>query len=96
MDLFHSERIDQPFAWSGTENPEIDRLLEAMSTTVDRGDAQALWDEYQRAIMSEQPYTFFYFPDRLDGVNRRLRGVEMDTRGDWMSVRRWHLDPASR
>ena len=96
MDLFHSERIDQPYAWSGTENPAIDRLLEALSTTVDRHEARALWNEYQEVIMDEQPYTFFYFPDRLDGVNKRVKGVEMDTRGDWQNIRQWHLDPASR
>jgi peptide/nickel transport system substrate-binding protein len=96
MDLFHSDRIDQPYAWSGTRNAEIDRLLEALSTTVDRDEARVLWNEYQAAIMEEQPYTFFYFPDRIDGVNRRLRGVEMDTRGDWLNVREWTIDPASR
>lgn len=96
MDLFHSERIDQPFAWSGTENPEIDRLLEAISTTVDRDDARGLIREYQRALMEEQPYTFFYFPERLDGVNKRVRGVTMDARGEWLSVRQWYIDPARR
>lgn len=37
-------------------------------------------------------YTVLYFPDRLDGVNRRLHGVEMDARGEWIAVRRWWLD----
>jgi peptide/nickel transport system substrate-binding protein len=95
-DLFHSERIDQPFAWSGTRNPEIDRLLEALSLTVDREEAKRLWDEYQKVIVEEQPYTYFYFPDRLDGVNRRLRDVEMDVRGEWLNIEEWYLDPASR
>jgi len=96
MDLFHSERIDQPYAWSGTDNPEIDRLLEALSTTVDRSAARLLWNEYQSVIMDEQPYTFFYFPNRLDGVNKRVKGVVMDTRGEWLNIRQWYLDPASR
>jgi peptide/nickel transport system substrate-binding protein len=96
MDLFHSERIDQPFAWSGTHNPVIDELLETMSVTVDRDEALALWSEYQRAVMEEQPYTYFYFRDRLDGVNKRVRGVEMDARGEWLNIREWYIDPASR
>ncbi len=96
MDLFHSERIDQPFAWSGTRNPEIDRLLEALSLVVDRDEAIALWAEYQQVLMEEQPYTFFYFPDRLDGVNRRVKNVKMDARGDWLNIRSWYIDPASR
>ena len=96
MDLFHSERINQPYAWSGTSNPEIDSLLEALSLVVDRDEAIALWAEYQQVLMEEQPYTFFYFPDRLDGVNRRVKNVEMDARGDWLNIRSWYIDPASR
>jgi peptide/nickel transport system substrate-binding protein len=95
-DLFHSERIDQPYAWSGTQNAEIDRLLEALSTTADREAAKPLWEEYQEAIWEEQPYTFFYFPDRLDGVNKRLHGVEMDARGEWLNIKDWYIDPAER
>ncbi len=96
MDLFHSDRIDQPYAWSGTNNPEIDHLLEELSTTIDRDEAIALWARYQEVLIEEQPYTFFYFPDRLDGVNRRLKGVEMDARGEWHSVRDWYIDPSAR
>jgi peptide/nickel transport system substrate-binding protein len=95
-DLFHSERIDQPYAWSGTQNPEIDRLLEALSRATDRAEARDLWREYQVAMMQEQPYTYFYFPDRLAGVNRRVRGIEMDARGEWLNIREWYLDPATR
>jgi peptide/nickel transport system substrate-binding protein len=91
-DLFHSERIDQPYQWAGTDNPEIDRLLDQLGLVVDREEAQPLWAEYQRAIAEEQPYTYFYFPDRLDGVNRRLKNVVMDARGEWISIRDWHLD----
>ena len=63
---------------------------------VDRDEAIALWAEYQQVLMEEQPYTFFCFPDRLDGVNRRVKNVEMDARGDWLNIRSWYVDPASR
>jgi len=96
MDLFHSSRIDQPYAWSGTRNAEIDRLLEAISRTADREEAKALWREYQNLLAAEQPYTFFYTQSRLDGVNRRVRGVVMDVRGEWVNLKDWYLDPASR
>jgi peptide/nickel transport system substrate-binding protein len=96
MDLFHSQRIDQPYAWSGTQNPEIDDLLERLSRTIDREEAKPIWAEYQAALAEEQPYTFFYFPDRLDGINDRVKDLEMDARGEWFSVRHWYLDPASR
>ena len=96
FDLFHSERINQPYAWSGTDNGDIDRLLEELSITADRTEAMALWREYQELLIEEQPYTYFYFPDRLEGVNRRVKGVEMDARGEWLNIKDWYLDPASR
>jgi peptide/nickel transport system substrate-binding protein len=95
-DFFHSRRIDQPYAWSGTSSPELDRLLEELSVAVDREKAKALWTEYQNVLIHEQPFTFFYFPDRLDAVNERVRDVVMDTRGDWVNIKDWYLDPASR
>jgi peptide/nickel transport system substrate-binding protein len=94
--LFHSERLDEPYAWSGTQNPEIDGLLEALATTTDREVALPLWREYQRVLAQEQPYTFFYYPDRLAGVNKRVRDVHMDVRGEWVGIRNWWVDPASR
>jgi peptide/nickel transport system substrate-binding protein len=95
-DLFDSKRIDGPYAWSATENPEIDRLLGELSLATDRERAKVLWAEYQEVLTEEQPYTFFYYPDRLAGVNQRVRGIEMDARGEWLNIRKWYLDPASR
>lgn len=91
-DLFHSDRIDTPFAWAGTHNPEIDDLLTRLSAIVDRDEAAPVWKEYQHALAQEQPYTFFYYPERLDGVNRRLRGVEMDARGEWLNLKDWWIE----
>ena len=96
MDLFHSDRIDQPFAWSGTRNPEIDRLLVELGTAVDRAVARELWAEYQNVVIEEQPYLFFYFPSRLVGVSSRMENVTMDQRGVWLNVKDWYIDPAAR
>lgn len=95
-DLFHSDRIDQPYAWSGTNNPEIDRLLEQLSTTVDRARARELWVEYQNVVIEEQPYLFFYFPNQLIGASTRMQGVEMDQRGIWLNAKDWYIDPDRR
>ena len=95
-DLFHSDRVDQPYGFSGTANPDIDRLLETLQATPDRDEARTLWADYQDEIAREQPFTFFYSPDRLAGVNRRLRDVRMDARGEWLNVREWWIDPDRR
>jgi len=96
MDLYHSDRIDGQLAYSGTHRPDIDRLLEQIRITSDRSVAKGLWDEYQRLVIDEQPYTFLYFPERLSGVNKRVKGLVMDARGDWQNIKDWYIDPASR
>jgi peptide/nickel transport system substrate-binding protein len=95
-DLFHSSRRDEPYGWSGTQNAELDGLIERLRRTVDRADATALWHDYERVLNQEQPFTFFYFPDRLDGVSRGLENVRMDARGEWVNLKAWWIDPARR
>ncbi len=95
-DLFHSDRIDEPFAWAGTENAILDDLIDRLPLVVDREESIPLWLEYQEAIVEEQPFTFFYFPDRLEGINTRMRDVVMDVRGEWFNIREWWIDPAQR
>lgn len=90
-DLFHSDRRDLPFAWAGTQNPEIDRLLDTLQLVTSREEAIPLWREYQEAIIAEQPYTFIYYPDRLEGISTRLRDVEMDVRGEWLNIHEWWI-----
>jgi len=90
-DLFHSSKADQPYGWTGMQNERIDRLLDTLQLVVDRDEAMELWREYQYAIAEVQPYTYLYFPRRLAGVNPRMRGVEMDVRGEWVNAARWWI-----
>jgi len=88
-DLFGSHALDQPFALAGVDNPEIDRLLEAVRNAQDPQQLHAGLRAYQKALIEEQPYTFLYFPDRMAGVSGELAGVAMDARGEWVSVTGW-------
>jgi peptide/nickel transport system substrate-binding protein len=95
-DLFHSGKIDGPYALSGTRNEEIDMLLDTLQLITDRDEARPYWRRYQQAIIEEQPYTFLYFSRRLDGVNRRLQDVTMDVRGEWLSIKDWWIPEDQR
>ena len=90
-DLFHSRNLSNTYGWSGTQRPDMDRLLEQLPLVVDREVAKPLWREYQELLVDEQPYTFFYFSERIDGVSKRLRGVEMDSRGEWLNIKDWWI-----
>lgn len=95
-DLFHSEAEEGAYAFSGTRNPTLDHYLDTLQLIVDREEALPVWRAYQEAFIQEHPYTFLYSPDRLEGVNRRLRGIRMDVRGEWASIREWWIAPEDR
>lgn len=93
---FHSTSMDEPFALSGMQDPELDRLLEALELVTDRQEAIDLWREYQYRVIQLQPYTYLYHITRLAGVNRRLMGVTLDARGEWATIRDWWTPPDLR
>lgn len=95
-DLFASSRRDEAYAYSGTQNETLDRLMEELPLIVDREEALPKWRQYQYELVAEQPYTFIYFQDRLNGINTRLQDVTMDARGEWVNIREWSIDPGRR
>jgi len=95
-DFFHSRSIDRAFAFSGTTRLDIDHYLDELPLILDRDDARAAWSEYQELLIDEQPYTFFYFPERLIGKRTRLEDVVMDTRGEWLNAKDWWISADQR
>ncbi len=94
--LFHSRNLNNPFQLAGYANPRVDALLDTLGLIVDRNQARPLWKEYQSLLAQEAPKTVLYYPNRVAAVRTRLQGVEMDARGDFISVTRWWIDPAQR
>ncbi|MEX2295748.1 MAG: ABC transporter substrate-binding protein, partial [Gemmatimonadota bacterium] len=82
-DLHHSRNLNQPYGWSGTNDPRLDLLLDTLPLIVDRAEAIPLWHDYQELLVEVQPYTYLYFPLRRAGLNRRLQNVVLDARGEW-------------
>jgi peptide/nickel transport system substrate-binding protein len=95
-DLFHSRMLDHPYQWSGMQDPRLDALIDALRGEMDADRARELWREYQELIVELQPYTYFYFTDRLVGINRRIQGAVMDVRGEWVSLRDWWIPEEER
>ena len=95
-DLFHSESADDPYGFAGLQVPAVDQLLDTLQLIPDRYEARPLWRRYQELIVEHQPYTFFYYPQRINGINRRLRDVEMDVRGEWINIHEWWIPADQR
>jgi peptide/nickel transport system substrate-binding protein len=94
--LFHSSQVDGPYGFSGTQNPELDALMDTLAIIQDHDEARPLWARYEMTLRDEQPFTFFYYTDRLIGVRDRVQGLRLDPRGEWVNVREWWLDRSMR
>jgi len=57
--------------------------------------ANPLWRAAAERIVQEQPYTWLYYYDVVDGVSPRLRGIHIDTYGAYQNAWEWWI-PKSR
>jgi peptide/nickel transport system substrate-binding protein len=96
--LFHSSQADRTGSYnrSGLKDPEVDRLIEAATTTTDPETAKRLWFEFSLALQQAQPFTFLMWLDELASVSDRIRGVEMDARGTLVTIADWWIPPDRR
>jgi peptide/nickel transport system substrate-binding protein len=94
--ILHSRNFDGPYQYVGYSNPRADSLIDALTLIVDREEALPLWKEYQRLIAEDSPYVVLYYPQRLDAIRTRLRGVQVDVRGDFVTASKWWLPPSER
>lgn len=94
--LWACDRGAQPFHISGWCDPALDAVMDSLVSAREREPRARLLRRMNELVYGAQPFTFLYFEDRVDGLRRRLRGVEMDARGELISVREWWIDPGAR
>jgi peptide/nickel transport system substrate-binding protein len=84
----------------GYSNPRVDDLLRRALTTLDRAEAEPLWDEFQQILHQDQPYIFLFADHERWGASRRLRGVEPagapNAFAPLASVAKWWIPPSER
>ena len=56
-------------------NEQVDRLLEAYRVEFDPSERKKLYDEFQRILWEDQPYTFLFMGQAITAWDRRFRGV---------------------
>lgn len=94
-DMFHSDALGGPFQLASYSNPEVDDILDQLSGPVDREEARPLFRRLQAIMREEQPWTFLYYYPDLYLMRERVRGVEMDIRGTFVSLPDWSVAEAS-
>jgi len=91
MALFHSRWAAVPLSAnrSGYANPRADSLIERGAAATDPDEARRVWRDFVLLMNEEQPVTFLFWLDELAAARRRVQGIEMDPRGELLSIGRW-------
>ncbi|MFW6079922.1 MAG: ABC transporter substrate-binding protein [Gemmatimonadota bacterium] len=98
MALFHSRWADVPGSAnrSGFADPRADALIEAGAGETDPEAAREAWRELVELLQEEQPFTFMFWFEELAASRDAIRGVEMDPRGELVSIADWWLVGGAR
>jgi peptide/nickel transport system substrate-binding protein len=74
----------------GYSNPEVDRLIAAAREEPDYTRAKVVLDRIQEIVVEDQPVTFLYESKQLVGINRRIRGADINAMGVYFNVEEWY------
>jgi peptide/nickel transport system substrate-binding protein len=87
---------ESPFNFTGYRNPEVTRLIEEARSQPTSEQANVLWREAASIIAQDQPYTWLYYMDSVDGVHNRLRDTKIDTYGPYQNTWEWWIPESMR
>lgn len=80
--MFHSSQaISGGDNFINYTNPELDQLIEAARATVDAEERMPIWQEAERVLYEDQPYTFLMRRESLAFIDDRFRNIEVTKLG---------------
>jgi peptide/nickel transport system substrate-binding protein len=89
--MFDSASAGGPLDYAGFHTAALDRLFAATRRASSLPERQAAWAAVQAELAREAPVVWLYHARGVQGVARRLAGVEMDLRGELVTLARWSL-----
>ncbi len=95
--IWHSAPPGEPtMNYVGYSNPQVDRLLARVGRLSTIEAQKPVLDRIQALIVRDQPYTFLYEGERLDGLNTRVRGAVINDATPYFNVDEWWVwdDPS--
>ncbi len=86
---FHSDSIVGGDNISRYRNPEVDRLIDLTANQVEIADAATYLRQIQQLIHRDQPMTFLWESQRLNAINRRVRGARPNALFVYFDLEHW-------
>ncbi|TCD48591.1 ABC transporter substrate-binding protein [Chlorobium sp. N1] len=89
--IWGSDFEKRPFNSSAFQSERLDRVIEALSGPTSPARELALWREYQQILHDEQPRTFLYYYDELEGFSRRVEHADVNLISTLWNAYDWTL-----
>ncbi len=80
------------FNFSCYQNSTVDKLIENARNLKDRKDALPLWYEFQEIIVSDQPASFLWIPDRIVALDPSIKGFKFSPVSTFFNISEWYFD----
>lgn len=91
---YHSKSIEDGDNHTFYSNPEVDRIIEEIERLPDITEAKALLDRAQLLIHEDQPLTFLWESQRINGLNRRVKNAQSNLFSTLWHLHEWWLQPS--
>lgn len=77
LQIWHSNQIEVPDSSNAISysNPEVDKLIDELRSTIDTGRQNELFKELHRKLYEDQPYTFLFSELQTGFYDGRLKNV---------------------
>ena len=91
--MFDSRLAGGALDYAGFHTPRLDALLATARSAVGDDTRRAAWHDVQRELARAMPVAWLYHARGLQGMSRRLKGVQMDLRGELATLAQWRVEP---
>jgi peptide/nickel transport system substrate-binding protein len=90
-EIWHTEAIENGLNIVSYSNPKVDVLIDKAREVENYQDAKKYMDEMQVLVQEDQPFTFLYENDRLNGLNRRIQNAKMNVLSSFFNLEEWKV-----
>jgi peptide/nickel transport system substrate-binding protein len=90
--MFEGGQAGGALDYAAFHRPALDSLLWRTRNAATTPELATAWQDVVTWLAREAPVAWIYHARGVQGMRRRLRGVQMDLRGELVSLTRWTMD----
>jgi peptide/nickel transport system substrate-binding protein len=91
LTIWNSDFKNTPFNSSCFQHARLDTLCMRLTEPLPADTVRKYWYEFQEILHDEQPRTFLYYYDELQGFNARLKHVKVNMLAVLINAHQWEV-----